>query len=249
MRTRLASPLALLAAGALAFSAVFTLASASAQPGANPPAAGASLVIGVIDLEKILDQCKEGQDERARLKANDDATEAELRKLADKLKELGTRLDTMPKDDPARSQVVGEYNGRLAEAKTRKETLERETARAYGSTMWRLYARIDDTVNRYAAENNLDAVFVFDELKAPKDPEKVSPTSVQAISQSRAIIYRSPRLDITTAIVNKMNTEYAATGGSKPAPAAVPPAPANNNAARPNTPPAQPKGAPKKKGG
>jgi Skp family chaperone for outer membrane proteins len=249
MTTRLPSPLALVAAGALALSALFTLSRATAQPGVTaPPAPPTS--IAIIDLEKILDQCNEGKDERARLKATDEANQKELDGINNKLKEFRTQLEAMSKDDPQRREIEAQANALAARGKVIMQDMQRDAQKAYGATMWKLYSKINDAVNRYGAENGLDAILVYDELKSPKDPENVPPQAVQAISQGRSVMYRSPRIDITANIVLKLNTEYAAAGG-KPA-AAVPPAPApvNAGATKPTNPPAaQPKGAPKKKGG
>jgi Skp family chaperone for outer membrane proteins len=244
MKKPLSSPLALLAAGALALSAVFTLSRATAQAGGAPPAAQPTS-IAVIDISKVLEQCNEGNDERARLAASDEANRKELSGIENQLKEIRAKLEPMSKDDPQRRDLEAQYNALAARGKTIYGDMQRETDRAYGATMWRLYSKIDDAVKRYGAENGLDAVMVYDELTPPKDPQNVSTTAVRAITQGRSVLYRSPRIDITDKVILKLNTEYAASGGKPGAAAPAPAAPAR--AARAAAP--QPKAAPKKKGG
>ncbi len=74
-----------------------------------------------------------------------------------------------------------------------------------------IYSKMNKAVADYAQANGIALVFVADDLSV--DAAK-SQEQLQAMVTLRKLIYFHPSFDITTAIRNKMNTDYAA-GPSK----------------------------------
>lgn len=193
----------------------------------------APTIVAAVDIEKIyrsLDQLKAAESQNLALR---NELEKRLATMTETVKSMQEDLDSFqvgtPAHNDAQNKVIlkaGDLNALQSYAKLKMES---EQANSIRET----YISIRTACALLAKEQKIDFVFIDDTVPG------ISPTNLEGTMQQisgRRMLYSSPALDITDALIEKMNSDFRAanpglvTPTSKPASggstSTIPPVPA-----------------------
>ncbi len=177
---------------------------APAETGREAGPSDQKTLLAVVDMGRVLAGCKEWQDavaERARML---DAARRTLDKLARKGQVLRNDYENLPPGTEERAKKAEELEAALQEYQQMRQQLDEEAARQHESSVRNLFARLDSVVREYAKEHGISIVLKkqdFD-LSAPQSVEQ----SLQVATTE--VLYADASLDISTAIIERLNASY-----------------------------------------
>ncbi len=191
------------AAGALAFAVAAAPARAQAPAAATPasgaaPAAGATR-IGVIEVQRIVQESAIGKESLARVQKLQQSKQEELTKRQKELRELEQKIQDQGKSlsEDAMDKLQKEYQGKAVDLKRFQDDAQRELEEAQRKELGDLEKRIMPVINDVAREQGYQLVF-----------NKFNSGLLFADDKST---------DLTEAVITKFNSQIAA-----PKPAAKP---------------------------
>jgi outer membrane protein len=202
------------AAGALALAVA--AAPAFAQTSA-PAAPAAGSKIGVIEVQRIVQESAIGKESLARVQKLQQAKQEDLGKRQKELRDLETKIQDQGKalSEDAMEKLQKEYQGKAVELKRFQDDAQRELEEAQRKELGDLEKRIMPVINDVAKEQGYQLVF-----------NKFNSGLLFADDKS---------VDLTEAVITRFNSQIAApkAAAAKPATAAPAPATAKPAAAAP----------------
>ena len=172
--------------------------------------ARADLKVGYVDLQRALQEVSEGQQAKARLKAEIDKKktdfEAEQRKLRDDGMVLDRQASAMSEE--VRVQKMKELQARLMQISEKGQKLQLEFVEKERVELKKIFDKMDPIVAGIAKREGLAMVF-----------EKTD----------SGLVFAEATLDVTNELVRTYNEKYPVKGGAAK-PAAPAPAPAPKDA-------------------
>jgi outer membrane protein len=192
-----------LAAGLLAFAA----GPALAQAPATSPAA-TSTKIGVIEVQRIVQESAVGKASLARVQKLQQAKQEDLQKRQKELRDLEQKIQDQGKalSEDAMEKLQKDYQGKAVDLKRFQDDAQRELEEAQRKELGDLEKRIMPVINDVAREQGYQLVF-----------NKFNSGLLFADDKS---------VDLTDSVITKFNSQIAA-----PKPAAAAPAPSTEPAA------------------
>jgi outer membrane protein len=193
------------AAGALALAAL----PAFAQTAAAPASGGAK--IGVIEVQRIVQESAIGKESLARVQKLQQAKQEDLQKRQKELRDLETKIQDQGKalSEDAMEKLQKEYQAKAVELKRFQDDAQRELEEAQRKELGDLEKRIMPVINDVAKEQGYQLVF-----------NKFNSGLLFADDKS---------VDLTEAVITKFNSQIAAPKAAPAAaakPATTAPAPA-----------------------
>jgi outer membrane protein len=166
-------------------------------------AAFADLKLGYVDLQRALTEVGEGQQAKAKLKAEIDKKKAEFETEQKKLREDGMVLDRQASamSEEVRVEKMKQLQGRLMQITERGQKLQVEFVEKERVELKKIFDRMDPIVADIARREGLAMVF-----------EKTD----------SGLVYAPASMDVTNELVRTYNEKFPVKG-SKPAPAAPAP--------------------------
>jgi outer membrane protein len=204
------------AAGVLALAVAAT--PASAQTAAAPAPAGAAK-IGVIEVQRIVQESAIGKESLARVQKLQQTKQEDLGKRQKELRDLEQKIQDQGKSlsEDAMEKLQKDYQGKAVELKRFQDDAQRELEEAQRKELGDLEKRIMPVINEVAKEQGYQLVF-----------NKFNSGLLFADDKS---------VDLTDSVITKFNSMIAApkpsAAAAKPAPAAAAPATAKPAAAAP----------------
>lgn len=185
-----------------------------AKPQEAAPVADAGLVaqVGVVDVDKVLDGYPKAREMKQRLAGMESEMNATLQQYKDELTQLKLEVDGWDQFTTQWADAQAKFEGKKAEAQSRRELLDRtllfETYKVRDS----LYRDIDRAVQELARKRKLLLVLpVF----TVRDDEPLE-TRVPKMA-SRSVLYHESTLDLTEDVINLlMSPEFVGNGASRP---------------------------------
>ena len=200
------------AAGALALA--LAAAPALAQAPAAPASPAGSSKIGVIEVQRIVQESAIGKESLARVQKLQQAKQEDLGKRQKELRDLETKIQDQGKalSEDAMEKLQKEYQGKAVELKRFQDDAQRELEEAQRKELGDLEKRIMPVINDVAKEQGYQLVF-----------NKFNSGLLFADDKS---------VDLTEAVITRFNSQIAAPkAAAKPATAAPAPATAKPAAA------------------
>lgn len=186
------------------------IAQGQGQPASSvPPAAsgGPATRAGVIDLIRIFNECQQILDlnDQIKKKTDDYAKEAaeRRRRIEDKQTALNAFKPGTPDYEARRTELVRANIDANVWLKVAEQEIEQDR---YTWTI-KVYEKACEMAAAVARERGMDLVLQRTAFR----PDEIQEQSVQAIRriiQDRVVVYNSEELDITDAVIAKMNAEY-----------------------------------------
>jgi outer membrane protein len=206
-----------IAAGALALAVASV--PALAQTAAAPAPAGGNSKIGVIEVQRIVQESAIGKESLARVQKLQQTKQEELTKRQKDLRDLETKIQDQGKalSEEAMEKLQKEYQGKAVELKRFQDDAQKELEESQRKELGDLEKRIMPVINEVAREQGYQLVF-----------NKFNSGLLFADDKS---------VDLTDAVITKFNSQIAApkAAAAKPAAAAAP-APAAAKPAAPAAP-------------
>ncbi len=196
-----------LAAGFLAVA--IAAVPANAQSAAAPAPAAGTVKIGVIEVQRIVQESAVGKESLARVQKLQQAKQEDLVKRQKELRDLEQKIQDQGKSlsEDAMEKVQKDYQAKAVELKRFQDDAQRELEEAQRKELGDLEKRIMPVINEVAREQGYQLVF-----------NKFNSGLLYADDKS---------VDLTEAVITKFNSQIAAPKAATAAPAAaVKPAPA-----------------------
>jgi outer membrane protein len=178
--------------------------------GATP--AFADLKIGYVDLQRALAEVGEGQQAKAKLKAEIDKKKVEFETEQKKLREDGMVLDRQASamSEEVRIEKMKQLQGRVMQMTDKGQKLQVEFVEKERVELKKIFDKMDPIVAAIAKRDGLSVVF-----------EKTD----------SGLVFAESSLDVTNELVRTYNEKYPVKGMKAPAPTPSPtPAPAPKDA-------------------
>lgn len=173
-------------------------AGAAAEPTSNSG-------IAVIDVEKVFNALVERNDMQQQLQAYLTQLNDELKKLDGEAKAAFETARALP-DGAEKNSAVQKAIEMQATAQARKQVFEALADRRSSESFRQLFAKISIGGRKIAETRGLNLVIATDENVSV--PVGASSTDVQRVISLKRIVYASPTLDITDALIQLLNSEY-----------------------------------------
>lgn len=180
-------------------------------PATQPAEAGAK--IGIINVQRAMAMTQEGRKALEELQAQFNPRQAELQKLQEDVRTLEDQLRTQERtlNDEARVQIMRDLEQKRKQGTRLQQDLQEDVEDAQGTVINQIGEKMQRVIDRYARENNLNLIFNV----APGGP----------------IIFATPTVDITEAIVKLYDQTHPVQTAAAPKP---------STPAKPTPPPPKP---------
>ena len=172
---------------------------AYAQPETQPTR------IAVVNIGKVLSECRENLDRENESEVRSQKIQAELKRLGQEVDAISKELQNAVKPDSEEySKILQEYfNKRALHEAFQKGQAE---VMAAESQAWleNLYHTALNEIQRVAYQRQISLVFYKDEIESK--PKKLA--DMYGIIRNRKVLYSSPSLDISADVIKQMDLAY-----------------------------------------
>jgi outer membrane protein len=182
-------------------------AAQTAPPKSTPPSGATSTKIAIIQFQAAVVTTQEGQQAQAALKAKFDPRKSQLEKkqadlqaIQDKLRKGGATLAA-----DLRSKLESDLAAGTRSLNNDAEDLNGEVQEEVGKVMQSMAGKMGDIIRNYATQNGYTIV-------------------LDVSSQQTPVLWATPTVNITEAIVKLYDQAHPAKAGAAPAPGSNPPA-------------------------
>ena len=169
--------------------------------------------IGLINIETLINSLEELKIGQAQIKVKADARQKELTDLSAQIEDLNKQLELMKMDDPARRDKAAKITELAATATAKQNAYQAIINIEKGDLLKDMHSRIMAAASDYASKNNLDLVLMDD--RALTFGENLQENVVSGLIAQKRVLHAAPAMDITPAILTKMNNEFLAGNGKK----------------------------------
>lgn len=174
-------------------------------------------VVGTVRLPELSQKLNELKDRNAALDATNRPRGDEINQLNEQLKQVKKELDETPQAQ-IQKRLDLLLRGRELEAliDTKRRLYQQASEIEVGAVLRELYLKIVAATKVFAEKNGYDLV-LFNDLN-PNLEEGLTSNDYTRIITGTKVIYANERLDITAALADMMNNDYAAvrSGGTPP---------------------------------
>ncbi|MEW6357822.1 MAG: OmpH family outer membrane protein [Planctomycetota bacterium] len=166
-----------------------------------------SLKIGVIDLNRIVKDCKMGKDRVQELDVAYQEKRTELERQRDDVGKLGEELKLL---DPASEEAVNkrkELAEKAALLRAQADVAASEWQRKYASAHKEVYTVIFKELDKFRKANGFHVLLRIDALELGD----LDPMQVKALLRSNVVLNADPSLDVTDKIIAILDQGYVKT--------------------------------------
>ncbi|MBX3380170.1 MAG: OmpH family outer membrane protein [Phycisphaeraceae bacterium] len=171
--------------------------------------------IALINIEKVINDLDEVKMGQSKIAAKSEARQAELNVLVKQIEEGQKKLELLDLKDTGRREEAVKLMEMTATANAKQQAFQGIINIEKGDLFKEVHGHIMDACAKYAEKNEIDLIMVDDRVLTFQENDDVN--KVSALISQKRIVYAAPSLDITDAIIKVMNTNFAASGGKRPA--------------------------------
>ncbi len=194
----------LLVATALCVTAV-TVLSASADRSATELAP----TVGLVDVESVINGAEELKTFNARLEADVNVMQTELNDLANQLKTLDADFQELAQTDREGRRAIRKKQIEVSSrAEVRKRILQNDIDTRKGEAVKSIYEKMLAAIATISQRDGIEVV-LFDD-RAIDIPEGLVESQVNQFIQARRVLYGSEQSDVTSRVLNLLNSNYEA---------------------------------------
>ena len=195
------------------------LAAADAPQGAAK-SAGAAVVaakIGFVSLDRVLRGYDRRKDSEGDLRKLRTSLDKNLESLSAKVKRLNGEIEQLAADTPERREKEEKFTAAYREFQTANRENQRILTTRSARALQDIYADILREAEALGREGRYDIIF---KTQSADRPARTHDQAVLQISQ-QIVLYSKPEYDISDAVVERLNRQYAeraksaAPGGAK----------------------------------
>ncbi len=210
MSTKLISALAL-----AAFATSFVHAQQPVQPPRQPGSAASQHGIAVIDITYILENYARLKQATDRFKVDVENTGKQFKAEQESITKSAERLGTLKSGSPDYKKLEEELAQKASDLKVKASLEEKDFAERESQMYLAAYREVSNVVRVYAEHHGISLVLRFS--GKPVDPNNRDAIRAELF---KTVLYNSPTIDITDAILAELNRGAAAappTAGRPPA--------------------------------
>ena len=174
-----------------------------AEPAVNAPR---PLSAATIDLQRVYADLLEAADANTRLDNMAEQLDGEITRRRAELEVMEEELDLHPEGSAQHTQAAERMLRMSYEFDEYVDLAMRRIDAQSARDLRQIYAKIRDTAERLATEMGYDTVFV-DDTVVPL-PLNATKDEMQRQISARRMIWTSDAIDLTDALVERMNAEY-----------------------------------------
>jgi Skp family chaperone for outer membrane proteins len=168
-------------------------------------AAQTGLNVAVVDIARVLRESQQWQDKTEELAARAEQMNRALRKLTERLQILRNEYENLPPLTDERKQKAAQVERSLGELEQRKRGFEMEIAEANTAARRTMFREIASVVADHARENGVSLVL----RKVDWDASGVDSIENELLMATTEVLYATPEIDVSEAIVAALNSRYA----------------------------------------
>jgi Skp family chaperone for outer membrane proteins len=204
--------------GAGCLLAGLTSAALHAQPSKTAPQA---THVAIVDIVKVKEGLAETKDAEAKLQAIAKEYDQRLQDIKKEIDKIDANLDTMKdkKETAEFRSLAGERAVKQAQGKALGDVLTELMAEQNGAIVRPMYLKMVETIDRIAKADGWDLVLRDDRGIVPPavnaDGRPITAREVVLITTQRSVLAASDTIDITQAVINRMNNDYKAAPTKK----------------------------------
>ena len=190
-----------------------------ADTASTAKAAPKPVLIGSIDIEKVLRDYDKFKVANENIRAEALARHSSLMQLAAEAKQQQELYQAMAPGSPDAQKIEAKMTQLKAQFEAGRENAEREFAQKEAETMATIFNEITAMTKSAAKQYQMTFVVKYSDTQA----SGTEPNSVMA-AMSRTIMFADPSVDITGTVTQWLNYRYKESGGPPPKATATPPA-------------------------
>ena len=201
-------------------------------------------VVASVDLEKVyrsLDQLKASEARAITLRGD---LEKRLAAMTDTVRSMQEDLERFQAGTPAHNEAMSKAILKAGDLSALQNFAKLKMESEQANSVREAYASIRGTCAKVSKEQKIDFIFIDDTVPV------ITPTNLEGTMQQingRRMLYSNPALDITDALIERMNSDFRAANPQYVTPAVPTATPAAKPAVAPTTtPPAPTPAAPSK---
>ncbi|NOZ22197.1 MAG: OmpH family outer membrane protein [Planctomycetes bacterium] len=163
------------------------------------------LKIGLIDLNRVVKECKMGKDRVQELDVAYQEKRTELQKQRDDLTKLAEELKLL---DPASDEAANkrkELAEKTALLRAQADVAASEWQRKYAAAHKEVYTEIFKVLTKFRKDNGFHILLRKDALELGQ----LDPMQVKALLRSNAVLDADPALDVTDKIIVILDQDYS----------------------------------------
>jgi Skp family chaperone for outer membrane proteins len=162
--------------------------------------------VAVIDVIRIFNECQRQKDLEAELKTLQESLDAESRTRKLKIDQTQAELNRLDPSDPAYTRKMEELMEMQIQYKNWFDFMQAKLTREVSVWSWRIYRETSDICATVAKQNGIDLVLYRDEFP----PVSADPDETRGRIRSRMVVYNSPEINITQAVLEQLDAQYRA---------------------------------------
>lgn len=159
-----------------------------------------------LDPVKVFAEYQRQKDLTEEMHTVEDQTQGEVNRRKDEIDKLQATIDAMSQDDPTLVKRMRELFQLQLDAKNWLDLRQAEMAREVGLWSRRIYGELVAAAEEIAQREGYDVVLYM----SPPEIVGFDPDTVKEQIRGRKVIYSSPNVDITQAVLDKLNETYRA---------------------------------------
>jgi Skp family chaperone for outer membrane proteins len=188
-----------IAIGAVVLTAVTTL-------NAQGRGAGGGGGVACLDVGHVFNEYQRQKDLSEEMRVVERETQDEVERRRGQIDSLQATLDAMSDDDPTKIKRQREMLQLQFDYKNWRDLMQADMAREIGLWTRKMYTEILGTAEEIAQRQGYDVVLYL----TPPELVGYEPDAVREQIRSRSVVYASPRVDITQAVLDELNARYRA---------------------------------------
>ncbi|MEE9404475.1 MAG: OmpH family outer membrane protein [Algisphaera sp.] len=167
----------------------------------------AASAVATINLQKILGSCDQQVALLAENTSKTTALLAEKKSRTDEVQRLQAQMDPLQPGSADWEKTLASLQQKTLELEVWGKMAEQNNQRSRFQQIAMLYQSINQGAASVAQEMGYDVV--LQSIDLPADLTRIAPQQFDAILKTRKVIYTSPQVDITDAVLQRVNTAYA----------------------------------------
>ena len=179
----------------------------------------APTIVASVDIEKIyrsLDQLKAAESRSVKLRGE---LEKRLATMTDAVKSMQEDLDSYQVGTPAHNDAMNKAILKAGDLSALQSFAKLKMESEQANSIRETYVSIRSTCGLLAKEQKIDFVFIDDTVPG------INPTNLEGTMQQingRRMLYSNPALDITDALIERLNSDFRAANPVMTTPTATP---------------------------
>ena len=170
------------------------------------------LKIAVVDVSKVIDAYGKKADFNKELETFQTAKKDEVEKKRQEIKTLSEKIDLLLAGSPERKKEEENLARMKIELDVMTETAMKDLSERYAKLLGVLYKDIIDECEACAKDEGFDLILKKQEVNF----EGLLPDEVKLHINMQNIIFNTPEIDITSAIIERMKKKYESHTGTNP---------------------------------